>query len=343
MEFKLNYARKKKVIFSLLVSSSEGYGHLVRSTSLAKKFKEKGYQNILISPSIEKQKHVNKNIYKERIINNFQQKNSWETIIETYKIKKADYLILDFPILPQQFERTLVNHKIKWLQFSPNLRKKISSNQTICSIPETSLIDYKFKLEKNQKFYLGEENSILRDEFFFKTKVKTEKNNIFICFGGGGDNGTMLWLLKTFFPILKDYNLNLLIGENVNKKKIVELLKKKYSKKKIILVKNKAQQIVNAIDKSYFCINSGGTLSHEISTRGKKMLIITVAKNQIKQAKAWELKGNVYLGDINFKKKILVNFKKKLNEIKKFKKSKLLLKKNPLNKIIHDAIKIIQR
>ena len=164
------------------------------------------------------------------------------------------------------------------------------------------LKDYKFKLQKNQKFYLGKKYSILRDEFYNKKKIKTKKNNIFICFGGGEDNGAMLWLLKSFFPILKDYNLNLLIGENSNKKKILKLLKNEYSKEKIILVKNKVQQIVNAIDQSYFSINSGGTLSHEISARGKKMLIITVAKNQIKQAKAWRQRGNIYLGDINFKK-----------------------------------------
>ena len=94
------------------------------------------------------------------------------------------------------------------------------------------------------------------------------------------------------------------------------------------------------IDESKFAICSGGTITHEIDARGKKMMIISIIKNQEFQAKKWVNFDNYYLGSFS-KDKIKIKYKLNnfLDIMKKIKNIKFKKRENKfLDKIIYNAI-----
>ena len=338
----LNYEMKKKIIFSLDYSYKMGFGHLVRSSVIAKKFQMKGYRNILLSNSIENQKIVNKKIFHERKILNSRNKNFINKIIYYFREYDASFLVLDLKKVNNSCQKKLSAEKIKWLQFCPNLNNKILSNQVLCPVPGTKISQYKFRKEINQKFYCGAKFSILRDSFFKKKKNKTIKKKIFLFFGGATDNGALKWILSKFYKSLVGFELSILVNQNI-KKEIKPIIDKFYKLNPVNFVKNKINHIIDEIDNSLFCICSGGTITHEINARNKKMLIISIAENQIKQSKAWKKENKIYLGSINNKSQIKKNFDKYFFKVQKNSNKKFkMLNKNHVNVIINDATKIIK-
>ena len=186
----------------------------------------------------------------------------------------------------------------------------------------------------------------MRDQFydFSKKKKPSLKKNIFICFGGGEDNGLSLLIIKYFKKNFYNYNFVIVLGKfNSNYNKIKKFIKEK-NRKDIILYKQKSN-IANLIDKASFAIISGGTISHEVNSRGKKMLIICTSKNQIYQSKKWaEIKKAKYLGYWNKKNfnEIKNNFKKFINKDNNFLKDDRTKEKkfqNKNNLIIDEIVK----
>ena len=327
---------KNKILYILPASNKVGYGHLLRSSALAKKYKELGFKNILVGPKKNQIRYINRDIYNKYITLNLKQKKISSKILKIYKKNKCSYIVLDIPNFSTKEQEFLNKKKIRWLHFDCVNPVITYSNQKICSLPQKSK-------SKTKYLYTGINNSILRKEFFEKKKIKTSSKDIFISFGGGIDNGAFYFLLKNFKEFLKDYNLNILLGKNRFKSKIIKLLIKEYTINKISFVKKNAKSIVNAIDKSLFSISSGGSITHEIFSRSKKMAIISIVKNQLLQSKLWHKQGNIYLGDISQKRKLKTLFLDNLKLIKKSKSKKFIIRKNPINQICKDTIEIIKK
>lgn len=327
---------KNKILYILPASNKVGYGHLLRSSALAKKFKDLHFENILLGPKKNQIKYINRNIYNKIITLDLKQKKISSKIFEIYERNKCNYMVLDIPNFSTKEQESLNKKKIRWLHFDCANPVITYSNQKICSLPRNTK-------SKTKYLYTGINNSILRKEFFEKKKIKTSSKDIFISFGGGIDNGAFYFLLKNFQTFLKEYNLNILLGKNRFKSKIMKLLKKEYTLNKISFVKKNAKSIVNAIDKSLFSISSGGSITHEIFSRSKKMVIISIVKNQLLQSKLWQKEGNIYLGDISQKRKLKTLFYDNLKLMKKFRSKKFIIKKNPINQICKDTIEIIKK
>ena len=229
--------------------------------------------------------------------------------------------------------KILEKNNIKWFEFIKSINVTNLPTYGICSIPYKNI---KRNLTKN-KIYVGKTYSVLRDQFYKKRSVKT-KNYIFINSGGGNDKGATISILKKVIPLLSKTKVFLLIGNNNNLLKIKNWVEHNHLKKIIKILINK-QNIVNYIDQSLFAICSGGTISQEIDSRSKRMMIFSITRNQILQSKNWENFGHYYLGNfynINNKK-----FKKIFLNLKKLKEKKLKLRKKNYLKVVKNILREI--
>lgn len=329
----------KTILFRFDFGSKIGYGHLKRCSVLAKKFKQKGYRCILLGDIEGNIKKEDKFLfYKVINLNRINLFNKTDEIIKVYNRFDCDYLILDLIKFDIQNQAKLKKSGIKWLQFIGNINIKCIANQFICSIPFSNKDLKKIKVNKDQKTFIGKNYSIIRQQFL-KNKKKHSVKKIFVCMGGGDDRGSIIFVLKSIIVNIKDYKINLLIGESPHYKKIKEWIKKNNLKKIIKILRNK-EYIVEYIDESKFAICSGGTITHEIDARGKKMMIISIIKNQEFQAKKWVNFDNYYLGSFS-KDKIKIKYKLNnfLDIMKKIKNIKFKKRENKfLDKIIYNAI-----
>ncbi len=279
---------------------------------------------------------INTKIFKKIIkIDWIDQSYNSKKIINIFKKFECDYLILDDIRAGNIFQKNLLSHGVKWLQFQNSLNINFYSNQLLY---QNDLKHKKYKKFKNQKIYSGKEYIILRSEFY-KKRVKFGKG-IFVCFGGGKNYIIYEIILKILFKIKVKNSINILVNDKQSLKKIKKLIKK-YNINSNIKIFLSLKNIQKIIDNCFLSITSSGMISHEVNSRGNKMILFSIAKNQIKLAQIWKEKGHFYLGFFN-KKKI----KKYQNQINKIIKSKTNMRKKinskkSLKKIINDTKKII--
>lgn len=324
----------KKILYRFDANKKIGFGHLIRCCQLAKEFKKKKIQNILYG-NIENVDDLYLKTYFQKIIKvkSFDTSNETNNIIKIHKKFKCNFLVLDSFNLSNKMGKILEKNNIKWFEFIKSINVTNLPTYGICSIPYKNI---KRNLTKN-KIYVGKTYSVLRDQFYKKRSVKT-KNYIFINSGGGNDKGATISILKKVIPLLSKTKVFLLIGNNNNLLKIKNWVEHNHLKKIIKILINK-QNIVNYIDQSLFAICSGGTISQEIDSRSKRMMIFSITRNQILQSKNWENFGHYYLGNfynINNKK-----FKKIFLNLKKLKEKKLKLRKKNYLKVVKNILREI--
>ena len=326
-----------KVLFRFDFNKSIGFGHLVRCNTLAGEFKNRKFKNIHLG-STEKNLFINyqKNFHKILNINVKNEKDEIEQIISVYKKNRCKLLVLDKFFKKRNYHFLFKKNNIKFIEFVPSKETKSFADYVICTIPYTNKeIKNSNTKKKDQKFYFGEKFTILREQFYKHKIVKTQKN-IFLNLGGGNDKNGTIQILKTIYKHLDDFRIKLIIGNNLNYKKICLWIKKNDNLKKIELIKG-TKNLVKHIDQSKFAICSAGQISHEINARAKKMILFSIVNNQILQAEKWQKKGHSYLGDIlKIKKTELI---KKLDIYKNKKDKKFKIKKKYYTEILNEVSK----
>jgi UDP-2,4-diacetamido-2,4,6-trideoxy-beta-L-altropyranose hydrolase len=334
----------KFFLFRVDASPKIGLGHLIRCRVIAKKLLKRKVKSVMLGPSKKYQNQQDKKLFlkwiplkKENILLETKKINYW------YKFFLCSFLILDIYKVPITYQKKLVSFNIRWLTFSNKHRSSLADIVLNLSPGKTSILINKL-INKIQITFKGHQFSLLRDQFYNlpRKKKSSSKKNIFICFGGGNDNGLSLLVIKYFKKYFAKYNFVVAVSKfNSNYDSIKKFIQENNCKD--IILHKQQSNIANLIDQSSFAIISGGTISHEVNSRGKKMLIICTAKNQIYQSKKWvKIKKANYLGYWNKKNfnKIKSNFEilmKKNTKFLQYNKKKLFLNKNSL--IINEIVK----
>lgn len=324
----------KTIIFYFPVSDKIGYGHLIRCTVLAKLYKKNNFKCILVSNNIKNLKLVDSKIFSKIFeLNWVNEKYNSKKIADIHSNLNADYLVVDDIRAKVLFQKHLLSQKIKWLQFQNSININFYSNQLIYQnnlTPKTTISDY-------QKIYSGQDYIILRPEFYKKRRIFGK--SIFVCFGGCSN----LFIYKTILEILVDIGLfnkiKILLNNNIVLKKLKTFIKKNNNKINVKLFLS-SKKVKNIIDTCNLSITSSGMISHEVNSRGIKMILFSIAKNQIKLAKYWKKKGHFYLGE--FDKKNYEQYKKKIKKIISLDNKTYNMKYlNKIQNIIDDTKKII--
>tara|TARA_B100001057_G_scaffold454475_1_gene500283 strand:- start:1633 stop:2610 length:978 start_codon:yes stop_codon:yes gene_type:complete len=324
----------KKILYRFDANKKIGLGHLIRCCQLAKEFKKKKAQNILYG-NIKNADNLFFKTYFQKVIKvrSSDTINETNEIIRIYKKFKCNLLVLDRFNSSKRMKEILKKKNIKWFEFIKNLNLSNPPTFGICSIPYKNTKKNFFK----DKIFLGKSYSVLRDQFYKKKSLKT-KNYIFINTGGGNDKGSTIFILKKTLPLLSQMKIFLLVGNNSSLPKIREWIKQNDKKKMIKILLNK-ENIINYIDQSLFAICSGGTISQEIDSRSKRMMIFSITKNQVLQSKNWENFGHHYLGKFQNIKN--TKFKKIFQNLKKLKEKRFKVRNRNYLRVIDKILREI--
>ena len=288
-----------------------GLGHLSRTSRLANKIIEKGFECSIYVDKYEKNfLNFNKKIkifslyQKGRFIN--ESKDSHLFIQKTWS--SPGIVIADDYRLTKIWERKILKFHTKIIVLEDLNTSQHYADIIINSNPtfiDSSKYNYNFSLKKNCSFLLGPKYSLINSQFNKKPKTKNFK----LVFYNGG-SGDLTFIEKLIRQIVKE-NKNLFFKTQFKviisplskcKKKIITL-KKKY--KNINIIENETN-INNVLINSSLLVSSSGMISLEASYCKIPSLLFQVSKNQFVDRISMEKIGHYLM----LRKEALANKKK---------------------------------
>lgn len=290
-----------RIIFLTETNGKIGVGHFMRTIRMSKKIYGSKNQILIILKSSKKS-------IKHKTFNKIYYLSKFSEIYNIILKLKPNLLIIDLAKPNLNFEKKLYYKKINFLIYDRLLRKKIYSNYCINLHPEIKLKDYEKRIVKKTKFFLGPKYFPINCNFK-KKKILYKIKNIFIFLGGG--NNDYILINKIFkiiyYSKLKNCKINFISVEEIKKSTQNELKQKNNLNIKFI---NNSDKIYNFIKKADLSIISSGSIAFESCFFNVPMILISVAENQIKIAKAWnKLNVGYFIGKSDAK-----NFSFKLNK-----------------------------
>jgi len=200
-------------------------------------------------------------------------------------------LIVDHYNATEKYQRQLLARRIAWLQLDSHAKINFYANWVMHGSPGATDSLYE-PLRKNPAscFLLGPKYCIIKEPLllnYSQRRVREDLKKVLVCFGGGNDNGATLRCLKSLdFEGLGDIEFNVVIGRfNPDYKDIQEFQNKGLIR---IIEPNK---LLDVMIRSDLALIAPGMMSYESAFLGLPMLLVTIADNQIINAKAWESNG----------------------------------------------------
>jgi len=196
--------------------------------------------------------------------------NEWDFL------KKPALIILDGYKFHTDYQDSILRAK-HFLIFIDDIQsQKYHAHLVINHAPGLSAGN--FSEHSVEDFYLGPSFSILRKEFLdaAKTSIKVpEKNNVFICFGGGVQNQRLCEILDVLIDIDSLDSIHVLLGNEV-------YAPEKYSiNPKITFYSSlSAAEIIVIVKNCCLAITSASTISYEMASVGIPLFIEQTADNQ---------------------------------------------------------------
>lgn len=220
----------------------------------------------------------------------------------------SDLLIVDHYEADENYQLQLYEKNIKWLQLDSHAKVKFYANWVMHGSPGATLELYEpLRKNVNTKFLLGPEYCIIKENVL---KLGEKRHNrrslekVIICFGGGDDRGATIRCIESIDFEAND-NLKFYVSispYNFDYEKVVGYEDKGFIE---IIDRNELHLKMNESD---LAIVAPGMISYESAYLGLPMILVTIADNQIINAKAWESYGcGISLGSVEELNKNLNN------------------------------------
>lgn len=304
-----------EVIFRADANTRLGFGHLTRCRTIATELKAQGAQCIMVGPSTDYQLEEDHNIFKEwHVVPEWISEKSDATLLVTIaKNLGCTKAVLDDYRVNEEYQQIILKSGIKWLQFDGRADKLLWANWILNTSPAAKKEDYRklLKSRNEQTLLLGPSYAVLRPEFQNKiTKEAFDTNSIriFVTFGGGDDRGAVIFTLAALYDALPQATFVIMRGDSNPRNEEVMNWAKKHGNQRIELHVNplNIQSLMVGCD---LAVLAGGSTTFEAIASGLPMIIMTIAENQLKQAKGWmEMKVANYVGSFeNCSEQILQN------------------------------------
>lgn len=306
----------KRIVFRLDAGNSFGYGHLSRCLSLASEFIE--IFEVFFIIKTDKSDDVNAFISGKLNINKIslvfidreiRLDEDIELINKTLNGNRS-FLILDHYSINLEYQIKLKEKKIIWLQFDSHALHEFYADFVLHASPAATNQLYK-PLQKNPStiFLLGTSYAIVNSKFRGAretTNVRKVLNRILVCFGGGDDRGATIKCLKSIESVVTNIAIDIVTSSKNKFLKEIEYYTTKRDNAQLILNSSNMEELMASAD---IGIIAPGTLSYEAACLGLPMLLVTIADNQIINAKGWVETGcAIGLGSIeNIKRGIITN------------------------------------
>lgn len=298
---------KRRVVFRLDAGMKRGLGHLSRCLSLALALPSD--VKILFVIKTDSLEHVQSFVNQQKtsgIAFVFKDASTFGVDIEFGYLaslnKDKSFFILDTYDAVPSYQKELKRQGIRWLQFDSHAKIDLYADMVLHGSPGASFELYKPLMKsEQQKLLLGTKYAILASVFREKhskaiprEKVKT----VFICFGGGDDKGATFKIMNAIKEIALLNSLSIQVFINERNPFYTDIIDLASSYDDFVLNINKTN-IAEAMLEADLAFIAPGTLSYEAACLGLPMLLVSIASNQLVNAKGWEAKGCAeYLGSI---------------------------------------------
>lgn len=284
----------EKIVIRLDAGSKFGLGHLSRCISLINAFKCKANEFII--------KTDNKQLVEDYIKNNLNEVFNFIFIelsisqCDEIKIISDQYtrntlLVVDHYNAVEEYQKQLFEKDIKWLQLDSHAKVNFYANWVMHGSPGATNELYE-PLRKNSKtkFLLGPKYCIIKEQLLSiqkQRRLRSELKKVIICFGGGNDKGATLSCLEQLdFERFKNIQFTIAMSQfNPDYPKIFKF----YEQGHIHIVA--PTDLLQTMIQADLALITPGMISYESAFLGIPMLLVTIADNQIINAKAWEHTG----------------------------------------------------
>ena len=327
----------KHIVFRADSSSKIGWGHILRCSALAQRFKEKNYKvSFIVRPHLNNISHIlNKNGFNIFYLKD--KKYCWkEDAIQTKNIIKnigqIDWLIMDNYGLDAKWEN-VVRPFVKKLMVIDDMTLRTHECDLLLDqnyYKNTNKLYSKF-IPKESKILLGPKFALIRNNFYEKRKKlklrSGEINRILISFGGSDNIHEILKVMNAITELDKKIEVDLLLPNlNQNYTEIQKLL----SKFTNITIHYQNLDIVKLMINADLSIGAGGSSNWERCCLGLPSVVSIFAKNQLQLTTELAEKGCIV--NLGMSKKL--SSKNYVNTIKN-------LDKFSLNKMSKNGLKLV--
>jgi UDP-2,4-diacetamido-2,4,6-trideoxy-beta-L-altropyranose hydrolase len=285
-----------RVVFRCNADAHVGFGHLMRCRSLAISLKQLGHDSIMVGPDFEYATSDD-----DALFNNWIPCSQWTSpaadataLVKTVKACSSQSVVLDDYRVDESYQLVLRRAGLCWLQFDYGLGQPLWANIIVNANPSANSIDYQRVLQNpNSRLLLGPRYAILRPEFLnhnrrpFTSSIK----QVLVTFGGGDDRGAVVFVLSTLLCCTPESIRFLVISGEYNPRNAeIQNWIQQHGDRRVTLKINPVS-VAELMLSCDLAIMAGGTGTHESVCCGLPMILIAIADNQIRQAKAWESFG----------------------------------------------------
>ena len=288
--------KEQRVLILRADASPEiGNGHIVRSMALATEWAKKYGKVIFISLEINElfSNKIKKAGFELIVINKVRgtldDANITKDFVRRYK---ADWLVLDgscfntdyYQIQRSQFCKILVINDIALdvyydcnILLNQNLHAKVEG--------------YKDQIQKDTMLLLGPKYALLGSDYTSRKviKHKSVSKNILVTFGGGDTTDATLFALKSLSLISKPtFNITVLLGGG--DEEVIKDVTKNYIHD-VTIIENNINNMKSTIENHDIALIAGGTTTWEVAHAGVPMVILSIANNQVPNAKELSDRG----------------------------------------------------
>ncbi|MGB3367026.1 MAG: UDP-2,4-diacetamido-2,4,6-trideoxy-beta-L-altropyranose hydrolase [Acidaminobacteraceae bacterium] len=271
-------------------NTSVGFGHLMRTLSLALAFKSFKKTVVFISSDFEVQ-NVSKN-YGFDFIDN-------EKLIDSNIGNKV--LVLDGYEFDNKYIEICKEQFDKVIYFDDFIDNTINSDAIINNC--LGIDESFYRIKDGVRYYLGEKYILFRpkiyDALVNKKTLQVEMKKMLITTGGSDKFEILKWIPILANEKFSNIKIKIVVGNAIHYEEELFNLYKNYSNIEI-KINASEEEMVDIFLSSDVAISSGGSTIYELCAFGVPTLVIKVADNQNHLVDSMNKKGTIhYIGDIS--------------------------------------------
>lgn len=279
-----------------------GFGHLMRCRALAAALNKAGEQCMILGPHSSYREDADSGLFAEWVAIEewLSPEHEAARLLAIAARAGAHVAVIDDYRADNDYQKVLHNAEFYWLQFDTSIDGPRYPKVLVNPSPGVRAEDYyEVMADRDTVFLFGPEFAILRSEFppEFGAPESDDALRVLLTFGAGDDRGAAIFALAKLIETTRcDVSFVLVSGEhNPQNDRLIRWVEEHGDGRVLLLVN--PSSIASAYAGCDLAIMSGGTSIYEAAACGIPMLLLTIADNQVRQAKAWADTGAaLYVG-----------------------------------------------
>jgi UDP-2,4-diacetamido-2,4,6-trideoxy-beta-L-altropyranose hydrolase len=293
------------ILFRCDANPKIGLGHLTRCRALAASLSDQGYDCMMLGPPLTCREAGDAALFRSWITLPWLDNPAADAaeLVSIAAHYQATAIVLDDMRVDESYQQVIRTAGLRWLQFDGARGQNVWADVIVNANPAaTTSYYFEYAMNPEAVLLLGPAYAVLRPQFRLAHLKQDEvcQRRVLLMFGGGDDRGAIRFTIDALHPALpEDIVFDIVAGrQNPNHEVNKEFL--------ATLPAGRAHYHIDPpmlpaiMRSSAVAVLAGGTTTYEANLFGIPMVLITIADNQIAQARAWETRGQaIYVGEID--------------------------------------------